>query len=80
MLLNNKSDLRLNFASWSYPTKKDNYVYYVYGSLIEGDEDKVYRFTITEHELLLKLYKHDDVRGIDHSWIIDNCIPYIVVK
>lgn len=75
---NNPTDLKLNFASWSYPHKLGNYIYYVYMTMIQGDQDCVYRFTIEEHEELLKLYGIDKMLRLDKSWMSDCCEPYII--
>ena len=74
------SEFQFRDAIWSLPIVKDGYVYYVYETRVQGDCDKVYRFTYAEHAELLKQIAGDDVHGLDKSWIKDSCEPYIMTN
>lgn len=77
---NNPTDLKLNYAAWSFPHESGNFIYYVYMSFVQGVSDRVYRFTKGEHEKLMKEYGIDEVRGLDKSWLSDWCEPYIICE
>ena len=77
---NNPTDLKLNYAAWSFPHKSGNFIYYVYISCVQGVSDCVYRFTNDEHEKLMKEHGIDEVRGLDKSWLSDYCEPYIICE
>ena len=77
---NNPTDLKLNYAAWSFPHKSGNFIYYVYISCVQGVSDCVYRFTNDEHEKLMKEYGIDEVHGLDKSWLTDCCEPYIICE
>ena len=79
-MFNNMSELKMNFAAWSYPVHKDGYVYYIYLTTRQNECDRVYRFTEEEHAELRKTISGDDVHGLDHSWIWDSCEPYIITE
>lgn len=65
-------------ASWSGPVENGGYVYYVYATRVQGDCDRVYRFTKEEHDgFLAEIATDASGVGLDRGWVMGS-EPFII--
>ena len=58
-------------ATWSGPVADGGFVYYVYATRVQGDCDKVYRFSEQEHDgLVSEVVTDSSGFGIDRNWVM----------
>lgn len=62
------------WATWNGPIFGAKYVYYAYCTCVQGDRDRIFRFTKIEHkDLLDKLGR----RRLEKGYVFDNFEPFV---